>query len=191
MGTITFNIVSGLPPFTAELIPSVVPALTDLSLGQHTFLDVPDGTYDLLVTDSMACEFYINNVETDDCVLCCSPTNIFQQAVSSIVVDGTMFIGERKTNPYIVRFTNPDNLTSYSLQTVSDVEGLESVCYSPSTGKIYFGARDTLSGNLAIIEVNTTTLAYTKHVISGIDGNSCLITLSGIYIYGANASTFF
>jgi hypothetical protein len=192
MGAFTFNIISGQPPFTAGLTPMVVPDKSGLSLGYNFFTGVTEGTYILTITDALGCIYTIN---LNLLYLACSDTDIFKYAISSIVVGNEMIIGERALNPKIIKFHDADDLDLYLSTTVVDVgsitAGLESVCYSSLTGMLYFGARDVLTGYLAIIETDPTTLAYTKHVISPILGDSAIIATDNIYIYGSNNEMFF
>jgi len=124
--------------------------------------------------------------------LSCSATNIFEYAHSSITVDGMMFIGERKQNPYIIKFDDPDDLNSYTGVTVSDVGneyiGLENVCSSGST--MYFGTIETTTGYLVIVECGTD-LTFTKHTYPTIDVWNFAITTDGTYIYGGTDYEFF
>jgi hypothetical protein len=57
MANITYNIVSGIPPFTAQLVPSSIPINFHNSIGEYQFSDVLDGVYLLDVFDSNGCEF--------------------------------------------------------------------------------------------------------------------------------------
>lgn len=57
MATINYNIQSGIPPFTAELTPSLIPENIHLSVGTYQFIDVPDGEYALVIKDSNGCVF--------------------------------------------------------------------------------------------------------------------------------------
>ena len=195
MGTLTFNIISGQPPFIAVLTPPVGAPyiLTGLSSGINEFTGIPEGDdYTLTVADSRGCTWVIEDI--DFRYLLCSETGIFQYAHSSIVVNDVMFLGERKLNPNIIRFPDPNDLSIYTIQTIPGVgssgQGLESVCYSSSTGKLYFGARNG-TGNLAIIEVDPDDISiYTKHVIN-ISADLFVITTDGTYIYGGTDEVFF
>jgi len=52
MAIITYNIISGVAPFIAELNPSLVPVNTHVSTGTYQFSDVPNGGYTLIIKDS-------------------------------------------------------------------------------------------------------------------------------------------
>ena len=200
MGTITYNITSGQEPFTAVLTPPIgSPYIeTGLSLGVNTFEGIPEGSnYTLTVADSRGCTWVIEDI--DFFYIACSDTDVFQYAHSSIVVNDVMFLGERKSSPYVVRFPNPDDLSVYTRQAIPGVgsagQGLESVCYSSSTEKLYFGARDSATGYLAIVEVDPDDVSvYTVHVItspSPIIADLFVITTDGTYIYGGTDEVFF
>jgi len=195
MATITFNIISGQAPFTAILTPLVgVPViLTGLSLGINYFTGIAQAeNYTITVTDANGCVYVIEDI--DVILLECSETGIFQKAVSSIVVNNVMFLGERNTAPLIVRWPDPDNLTLYSTMSVAGVGsatyGLESVTYCSFTGKLYFSAKDNLTNCLAIIEVDPATLIYTKHATT-IAGTLFPIAADDTYIYGSSNTQFF
>jgi hypothetical protein len=200
MATVTFNIISGYPLFTAVLTPVVGPPIikSNLLLGYNFISGVPQGdNYTLTITDAHGCTDII--IEIDILYLDCSATDIFIYASSSIVINNLMFIGERNIDPYIVRFNDPDDLSDYTREHIAGVGdlsiGLESVCYSSSTGRLYFAARDNASGNLSIIEIDPITFpVYIKHVIgapSPITINLAVIVTDGIYIYGASDIEFF
>ena len=55
MGNINFKIVSGTPPFEAELVNSFKPVQTFNNTGQYSFTDVPNGVYVLKITDANGC----------------------------------------------------------------------------------------------------------------------------------------
>jgi len=57
MSTIKYNIISGESPFTSELTPSLIPVNTHLNVGNYEFLDVPNGSYTLIIKDSNNCIF--------------------------------------------------------------------------------------------------------------------------------------
>lgn len=193
MGIINFTIFSGKEPFTASLSPAVLPAMTGLSYGSYSFVGVPMGVYTLTITDDNGCIYEIEDLTYP---FTCSSTNIFRYAHSSIVVNNQIFLGERRQNPNIVVFTDPDDLTQYQTINIPDVgsvnEGLETVCYSSITGKLYFSCRDNNTGLLGIVELDPNSLLYTKHVIAApIFGNLAVIDTDGTYIYGGNGSHFF
>jgi len=132
---------------------------------------------------------------TGTATLSCSATNIFEYAHSSIVDDsGAMYLGERKQNPYIIRFPDPDDLSSYTRVALSDVGneyiGLENVCKYGN--KLYFGTLETTTGDLVVVEVDTNSeLTYTKHTITGLNVWNFAITTDGTYIYGGSDYRFF
>ncbi len=122
-----------------------------------------------------------------------SATSIFQYPHSSIVVNDKLFLGERKADPYIVRFNDPDDLTNYDRQAISGTGsssgGLEAVCYDETNGKLYFSVQDAPSGALKIVEVDPDNLSgYSIHTISGLSTYyTPPICTDGSYIYGATA----
>jgi hypothetical protein len=197
MAIVRYEITEGAAPFTVSISPSYIPNQVKPALGAYYFNDVPNGTYTITVTDSVGC--FISFPVYVDCsaeaCLDCSPTYLFRYAQSAIAVGDQIFVGERDINPLIVRFTDPDDLSSYdSITTVGMgdlTRGLDSVCYSSVTGKLYFSGRYNSTGSLAIVEVDPTTLAYTIHPILGISGYLFSIDTDGTYIYGGGPSSFF
>ena len=118
-----------------------------------------------------------------------SPTGVFNLAHSSVVYNNQLFIGERATNPKIVKFSNLDDLSAYSSITITGTgsasAGLESGFYVSSIDKICFFVRDNTSG-FDIVEVTPSTMAYTIHNFAGITGLSGVANTDGTYIYYAN-----
>ena len=57
MGNINFNIVSGAPPFEAELIGSLKPNQVFNNTGQYSFNDVSNGVYTLRISDANGCVY--------------------------------------------------------------------------------------------------------------------------------------
>ena len=53
MATIYFEITIGTPPFTATIDQPIAPPLTGLGVGTHYFTGIPNGSYDITVTDSL------------------------------------------------------------------------------------------------------------------------------------------
>lgn len=197
MARVIYAITEGTPPFTVELFPSTKPVQVQLSTGIYDFTDVPNGYYTLTVTDALDCQisFPVDvSCSAEQCLIC-SPTELFSYAKSSTVVDDTIYIGGRGVNPYIVRFYNINDLSQYTRVQVMGVgsisQGLEAVGYSSLYNKLYFGARDNYSGNLAIIEVDPVTLAYVIHVIPMLSATMFGLGVDEDYIYGGNATEFF
>ena len=194
MATVYYRITGGVAPYTVSIdCPGVLPEVKG-STGIYYFEDIPNGIYTISIVDGIGCVNESTAVVACGECLTCSPTGIFQYAHSSIAVDNVIFLGERKANPQVFRFYDMDDLSLYVGVTIPGVgsagQGLESVCYSSITEKLYFAARDNTTGNLAIIEVEPDTLAYTKHVI-GITANLFVIATDGTYIYGGTDVEFF
>jgi hypothetical protein len=57
MATVRYTIVSGAAPFTAELTPSLVPENIHATTGTYQFNNVPNGGYNLVITDSNGCVY--------------------------------------------------------------------------------------------------------------------------------------
>ena len=57
MGNISYTIISGIPPFKAELVSSSIPINTHNTVGTFEFNNVPDGGYTLKISDSNDCLF--------------------------------------------------------------------------------------------------------------------------------------
>lgn len=57
MATISYNIISGAAPFIAKLTPSSIPENQHLTTGTFSFLNVPNGGYTLIISDSNGCTF--------------------------------------------------------------------------------------------------------------------------------------
>jgi len=55
MGNIQYTIISGATPITVELTPSSISPNIHNVLGTYNFIDVPNGTYNFIVTDSNNC----------------------------------------------------------------------------------------------------------------------------------------
>lgn len=55
MGRIIYNIISGIAPFTVQLLPSNIEPIIQNELGLGKIDDVPPGYYLLKITDSMGC----------------------------------------------------------------------------------------------------------------------------------------
>ena len=51
MAIVGYNIASGAAPFTAALTPSSIPENIHLSTGTYQFIDFPNGSYTIIVTD--------------------------------------------------------------------------------------------------------------------------------------------
>lgn len=127
----------------------------------------------------------------------CSGSNIFEYAHSSIVVEGAIFLGERKDDAYVVKFPVPGNLASYSRETIAGIggsyalQGLESVCYSAVYRKLYFAAISDSTNKLAIVVVDPDTLVYQLINFPDIEASYFVITCDDDYIYGGNSTEFF
>lgn len=57
MGNIIYTIESGAAPYTASLIPEIVEPITHEIEGTYQFSDIPNGTYQLIITDSNECTY--------------------------------------------------------------------------------------------------------------------------------------
>lgn len=197
MAIVRYEITEGSAPFTVSISPSYIPDQVKPALGVYYFNDVPNGSFTVTVTDSAGCSISFPVYVDCSAEICldCSPTYLFRYAQSATVVDDQIFIGERDINPRIVRFTDPNDLSLYDAITITGMgdltRGLDSVCYSSDTGKIYFSGRYNSTGSLAIVEVDPATLAYTIHPILGISGYLFAIDTDGTYIYGGGPSSFF
>ena len=123
-----------------------------------------------------------------------SPTGIFNLAHSGVVYNNMLFVGERASNPKIVRFSNVNDLSIYSSITVSGVgsagAGLETGFYVSSIGKVCFIGRNNTAG-FDIIEVDPNTMAYTQHNFASITGLSGIGGTDGTHIYYSNYSTMY
>ena len=120
-----------------------------------------------------------------------SPNGIYNLAHSSIVYNDMLFIGERAANPKVIRWSNLDNLATYSSTTISGTgvtgNGLDYGYYVSSIGKICFTSKNPTAG-LDIVELNPTTMAYTIHNFPTISGTYSTSGTDGTYIYVANPS---
>lgn len=79
MATIYYEILSGQPPFTAELRDndppySTIDIMSDLGIGVYYFTNVPDGNYIVIITDNLECIDYfianVNCVTTTTTIIC-------------------------------------------------------------------------------------------------------------------------
>lgn len=181
------GIVVGTPgPVDQTVTPTITPTITPSITPNFS----PEPTSSMTPTPTPT-------VSVGSTCLSCSPTGIFQYAHSSVVVDGVMFLGERRNaDPYIIRFPNPNDLSTYQRIQVTGVGtvtgGLESVVYSSITDKIYFGSANSTNGNLVLVEIDPSdeTLSYTKHEIST-DASYFGMATDGNYIYGGTNNYFF
>jgi hypothetical protein len=57
MGNIKYTIVSGAAPFVAELVPEIVEPNIHNAVGTYEFVNIPNGTYKLTITDSNNCAY--------------------------------------------------------------------------------------------------------------------------------------
>jgi len=56
MATIIYTIALGTAGFTVTINPAVAPPNTHLAAGTYTFVDIPDGSYTVTVTDNSSCQ---------------------------------------------------------------------------------------------------------------------------------------
>jgi hypothetical protein len=85
MASVKYTIVNGGVPFKVELIPSSIPANMHNSVGQFEFLNVPNGSYVLTITDGNECVFE-EQITVDPSVTTTTTTQI---PSNSIVVGQT------------------------------------------------------------------------------------------------------
>ena len=115
MGTVEYTIVSGAAPFTAELIPSLIPINNHNVVGTYSFIDVPDGGYALIITDSNGCTF--QQEITVDPLIATTTTTIIEE--NSIVVgntqDESLIFSIQGTNrdSHYDGYPNPNTLILY------------------------------------------------------------------------------
>lgn len=127
----------------------------------------------------------------------CSPSTAFAYAHSSIEVDGAIFLGERKDEPYVVKFPIPGDLSSYSRVTIagiggtSGLQGLESVCYSPVYRQLYYGAINDSDDCFAVVVVEPDTLDYQVIQFPSISASFFVVACDDTYLYGGNSVEFF
>jgi hypothetical protein len=85
MAIVSYNILGGAAPFTAELTPSLIPVNTHMTTGTFEFVDVPNGSYTLIIKDSNDCIF--EQQITVDPLVTTTTTTALQG--SSIVIGNT------------------------------------------------------------------------------------------------------
>lgn len=199
------QIVSGVPAFGA--IPSQIqaPTLTNFALGltgTSTTVELPSEITSFKSTGSTIGQIPTSNgsggiemrnppLSVSTFIKSESVTGIFNLAHSTVVYNDQLFIGERASNPKIVKFSNPDNLTTYTSVTVTGTgtsgSGLEYGYYVSSIGKIVFHGRSQTSGT-DLIELDPSAMTYVKHNFPTISGSFSTSATDGTYIYIANLS---
>jgi hypothetical protein len=80
MATITYTIISGLAPFTAELSPSLIPINIHTEIGTYEFTFVPNGNYSLIITDSNNCK-YTQQLTVDPFITTTTTTQIPEDSI--------------------------------------------------------------------------------------------------------------
>lgn len=124
-------------------------------------------------------------------------SNSFNFAHGTCQRNDEMYIGTYETGATIYKFTNPDNLESYTSQAIAGVDYISQLVYDSSNDMIYASANDEADNTLIIVEIDPDNLAsYSLHDtgLSGQAGGIPSICTDGSYVYGvtwASTSLFF
>jgi hypothetical protein len=169
MATVRYTIVSGAAPFTAELTPSLIPDNVHVLPGTYQFINVPNGGYTLVVTDSNGCEFR-QIINVDPLV---TTTTTTQAPGNSIVVGNTQDEGQifnvnaTNTDAHYEGYPDPNTVTLYLwLKTLNGV---------PLTAQRVVNYTIAASG-ASIFVFSALSDEIHAEVIQGTSGPSAVIT---------------
>lgn len=123
-----------------------------------------------------------------------SPVGIFVKPHGTVTHNDQLFIGTRGVNPSIYKFSDINDLSTYTSINVTGSgtgwAGLESGYYVSSIDRICFTTILSSDFETAqIIEVNPSTLAYVTHTFTGITGVFNVSNTDGTYIYLTTSTT--
>jgi hypothetical protein len=125
-----------------------------------------------------------------------SPLSIFNKAHSSVVLNDQLFLGTRGVDPKIIRFSDINNLGTFSSTTVTGSGtpsgGLECGYYVSSINKICFSVKAAAGSSYGtdIVELDPSTMTYIKHTFTGATGSFQSSETDGTYIYLATSDYF-
>lgn len=115
MAIVSYNIASGLPPFTAKLIGSSLPEKIHSAIGVYQFDDVPNGVYTLQVKDANDCIF--EKEITVDPFVSTTTTTVIEEDLLIVgnAQDPLAIFNEDATNrsSEYQGFPDPDTVTLY------------------------------------------------------------------------------
>lgn len=190
MNEINFTIVDGEPPFEVELLGSNLPKQIVNTIGQHTIQNVPNGVYNLRITDSNDC-VYEENIIVNPSVTTTTTTVLpGNSIIAGLSQDPLGIFNTQSTNrdSSFTGYPDPNTITLYLWfktldgKKFNDVKTFDySIDVSGLTGNSTF---EFISLSDAInSEVQETTIGPTKPLNGSIILNNNFIETYFEFIY--------
>jgi len=195
MGTIEYTIVNGVAPFNVELSP--LSSTTHTTTGTFQFVNIPNGDYTLIVTDSNDCVFEQNltvnpnaptttttTMPSDDSIILGNTDaatlifNVNSTNKSGQFGDGEVYLwlkttnGEPLTTNKVVTYSFSGNNTTIAFNNLSDeihAEVIENIG----------GPSQSINGQL-LLKVGFIETFFKYTIINGVGSNGFRINLDSV-----------